>query len=52
MLPPGMTRGVFGLAMEELKKNIGDVNVVLNDKPLDDGWYGKVHSFLNLEKAG
>lgn len=51
VLPPGMTREAFGLAMEELKKNIGDVNVVFNDKPLDDGWYGNVHSFLDLEEA-
>lgn len=39
VLPPGISREAFGLAMGELKESIGDANVVLNDKPLDDGWY-------------
>jgi len=39
VLPPGISREVFDLAIEELKQKIGDANVVLNDKPLDDGWY-------------
>jgi hypothetical protein len=39
VLPPGIARQEFDLALEELKQKIGDSNVVLNDKPLDDGWY-------------
>ena len=41
VLPPDMSRAAFNLAMQELKDNIGASNVVLNDKPLDNGWYGK-----------
>lgn len=42
VLPPGVSRDAFELAMGELRENTGDANVVLNDKPLDDGWYGMV----------
>jgi len=39
VLPPGVSRGKFNAAIEELKKAIGAENVVLNDQPLVDGWY-------------
>jgi hypothetical protein len=39
VLPPGVSRGKFNAAIEELKKAIGAENVELNDKPLVDGWY-------------
>ena len=39
VLPPGVSRGKFNAAIEELKKAIGAGNVELNDKPLVDGWY-------------
>lgn len=36
--------------MEELKESIGDANVVLNDKPLDDGWYENLFPFNPIEE--
>jgi hypothetical protein len=39
VLPPGVSRGKFNAAIEELKKAIGAENVELNDQPLVDGWY-------------
>jgi hypothetical protein len=39
VLPPGVSRGKFNAAIDELKKSIGADNVELNDKPLVDGWY-------------
>src|SRR5271170_7272829 len=39
VLPPGVSRGIFNAAIEELKKAVGAENVELNDKPLVDGWY-------------
>lgn len=50
VLPPGISREGFGLAMEELKESIGDANVVLNDKPLDDGWYENLFPFNPIEE--
>lgn len=45
VLPPGMSREAFGVAMKELKGTLGDANLVLNDKPLDNGWYGNMNPF-------
>lgn len=39
VLPPGIQRDGFNAAIEELKRELGPEHVVLNDKPLDDGWY-------------
>jgi hypothetical protein len=39
VLPPGVSRAKFNVAIEELKEIIGAENVELNDKPLVDGWY-------------
>ena len=39
VLPPGVSRRKFNVAIEELKKAIGAGNIELNDKPLIDGWY-------------
>lgn len=39
VLPPGIQRETFNTAIEELKRTLGPEHVVLNDKPLDDGWY-------------
>jgi hypothetical protein len=39
VLPPGVSRGKFNAAIDELKKAIGPENVELNDEPLIDGWY-------------
>ncbi|KAF2709993.1 vanillyl alcohol oxidase [Pleomassaria siparia CBS 279.74] len=38
-LPPDTTQAAFDAALAALKKNLGKENVVLNDKPLVDGWY-------------
>jgi len=38
-LPPGTTRENFDRAIFELRNQIGSPNVVLNDRPLVDGWY-------------
>lgn len=39
VLPPNKSRGEFNLAVDELRVLVGNEHVVLNDKPLDDGWY-------------
>lgn len=39
VLPPGIERDRFNGAIQELKRTVGSENVVINDKPLDDGWY-------------
>ncbi|KZO95768.1 vanillyl alcohol oxidase [Calocera viscosa TUFC12733] len=39
ILPPETTRAKFNEAVAELRKDIGERNVELNDKPLIDGWY-------------
>lgn len=39
VLPPGIQRQTFNTAIEELKRTLGSEHVVINDKPLDDGWY-------------
>jgi len=38
-LPPDTTREAFDEAIWALKRTLGIENVVLNDKPLIDGWY-------------
>ncbi|KAI0430324.1 hypothetical protein F5Y09DRAFT_307832 [Xylaria sp. FL1042] len=37
--PPGVEESVFDKAVEELREQLGSVQVVLNDQPLEDGWY-------------
>lgn len=39
VLPPDISRETFNGAITELKKSLGDTNVILNDKSLNDGWY-------------
>lgn len=39
VLPPGVQRATFNAAIEELKQTLGSQHVVINDRPLDDGWY-------------
>ena len=38
-LPPDTTRDDFDKAIAALRNDLGNDNVVLNDKPLVDGWY-------------
>ncbi|KAF2182106.1 vanillyl alcohol oxidase [Zopfia rhizophila CBS 207.26] len=38
-LPPGTTREAFDEAIAELEQELGQEHVVLNNKPLVDGWY-------------
>ncbi|KAI2466502.1 vanillyl alcohol oxidase [Annulohypoxylon bovei var. microspora] len=38
-LPPEVSLEKFETAVKELREDIGDVNVEVNDKPLVDGWY-------------
>ncbi|KAF2201600.1 glycolate oxidase [Delitschia confertaspora ATCC 74209] len=38
-LPPNITREAFNGAISVLRQKLGSGNVVLNDKPLVDGWY-------------
>ncbi|KAJ5377209.1 uncharacterized protein N7496_004618 [Penicillium cataractarum] len=38
-VPQGIERSQFFLAIDELSREIGNENVEINDKPLDDGWY-------------
>lgn len=38
-LPPDVSQKIFDNAIEELKREIGEENVILNDKSLADGWY-------------
>ena len=39
VLPPEITREHFNIAIQELRQTIGNDYVILNDKPLVDGWY-------------
>ena len=39
VLPPGIPRDGFNAAIDELGRVLGSEHIVLNDKPLDDGWY-------------
>lgn len=39
VLPPGIQRATFSAAIDELKRALGPQHVVINDQPLDDGWY-------------
>lgn len=39
VLPPDTTREQFNAAIDELQKILGSRHVVLNDRPLEDGWY-------------
>jgi hypothetical protein len=38
-IPAGIGRVEFVKALEELSQNLGKDHVVLNDQPLEDGWY-------------
>lgn len=38
VIPQGVAKDVFFLALEELRGEIGTDHVELNDKPLEDGW--------------
>ncbi len=38
VIPQGIDRSRFFLAIDELSKELGNENVQVNDKPLDDGW--------------
>ena len=39
VLPPDISRESFNTAIQELRKQIGEEHVILNDQPLTDGWY-------------
>ncbi|KAF8577799.1 vanillyl alcohol oxidase [Ramaria rubella] len=39
VLPPDTTRDCFDRAILQLKTELGENHVVINDKPLVDGWY-------------
>ncbi|KAH2152128.1 hypothetical protein KXW33_002432 [Aspergillus fumigatus] len=39
VVPQGIERSRFFLALDELAKELGNDHVEVNDKPLDDGWY-------------
>jgi hypothetical protein len=38
VIPQGIQRSRFLVAIEELTEQLGDENVEVNDKPLHDGW--------------
>lgn len=38
VIPQGIERSRFFRAIDELAKELGDENIEVNDKPLDDGW--------------
>lgn len=38
VVPLGLSQPTFNSAIGELRAQIGDANVVINDQPLDDGW--------------
>jgi hypothetical protein len=38
VIPQGIERSRFFLAIDELSTQLGSKNVEVNDKPLDDGW--------------
>ncbi|KAJ2987802.1 hypothetical protein NUW58_g4311 [Xylaria curta] len=37
--PPGVEESVFNKAIDDLREQLGSAQVVLNDQPLEDGWY-------------
>ncbi len=39
ILPPDISRAAFNEAIKDLKSTVGENNVELNVKPLEDGWY-------------
>ncbi|KAF3387326.1 Vanillyl-alcohol oxidase [Penicillium rolfsii] len=39
VVPQGIERQQFFLALDELSTELGNENIEINDKPLDDGWY-------------
>jgi hypothetical protein len=51
VLPPGIDRDRFNAAIENLKRTLGSENVVINDKPLDDGWYLE-HPCVSHDRQG
>jgi len=38
VIPQGIERARFFLAIDEISKDLDKENVVINDKPLNDGW--------------
>lgn len=38
-LPPDVDQTTFDNAIQDLKASLGDDNVQVNNKPLEDGWY-------------
>lgn len=38
-LPPDVDQATFDSAIEQLKVSLGNDNVQVNNKPLEDGWY-------------
>lgn len=38
VIPQGIDRSRFSQAIDELLRELGNENVEVNDKPLDDGW--------------
>jgi hypothetical protein len=38
VLPQGIEKTRFFLAIDEISRDLGNDNVEINDKPLDDGW--------------
>ncbi|KAJ5618603.1 hypothetical protein N7528_006714 [Penicillium herquei] len=39
VIPQGIERTRYFLAIDEISQDLGKENVEINDKPLDDGWY-------------
>ena len=39
VLPPGVSHQQFGSAITEIRGQLGNEKVEVNDKPLRDGWY-------------
>jgi len=48
VLPPDTTREEFNAAIKDLKEQLGGEHVVLNDKPLVDGWYMEHPSVFHI----
>lgn len=38
VIPQGIQKDKFFAALDELREDLGDQNVEVNDKPLKDGW--------------
>lgn len=38
VIPQGIKQARFFLAIDEISRELGNTNVEINDKPLDDGW--------------